>query len=155
MRARINPLNPLYQSQPSLGMVNWLCGQPQQCRLLEQLEKLWERALREVQKKDRASKTIDMEISQSSTFEHSSAESTTFTVEFGKTRVLWRDSDSALRNRKVSPSLKQTLGFSLNVNYYGLELLFVAPCYHYLVQCTLFGPRYSHPHCPIQNHGRV
>ncbi|KAM9630228.1 uncharacterized protein ACIBXB_016742 isoform 2-T2 [Morphnus guianensis] len=44
-----------------------------------------------------------MEISCSSKSEHSSAESTTFTPEFGKTWVLLGDSDSSVKNRKLWP----------------------------------------------------
>jgi len=70
----------------------------------------------EVQKKDRISRTTDMKISRSLKSEHSSSESTTFTTEFGKIWVLLADPDSAVKNRKVSSLMKQTLGFSLNSN---------------------------------------
>lgn len=81
-----------------------------------------------------------MEISWSAKSEHGSAESTTFTPEFGKTWVLLGDPDSAVKNRKVSPWLKQTLGFSLNVSNYDPKMLFSAPWHYCPVRGVLFRP---------------
>lgn len=87
-----------------------------------------------------------MEISWSSKSEHSSAESKTFMLESGK--VLLGDPDSALKNRTVSPWLKQTLVFSLNVNNYECFLLF-----HGIIAQS--GAHSLAPGIPIQIHGCV
>lgn len=81
-----------------------------------------------------------METFQNSKSEHSSAESTTSTPEFGETQVLLGDPDSAVKNRKVGPWLKQTLGFSLNRSNYEPEMLFVNPQHYCSVWAILFGP---------------